>query len=304
VTGLIIARPAPRLRALAGDGVVQDLCLLDRPLALYQRAFLERQGVGRVILAGAGGAPPKAADVPLVGTHEPELPVLVLDGDILADGDISGLLCLHAEHAPAATIMVRADRRSPEGRTTDGGVYVVEARHLGSLLSTLSTMRPPRFLEALLASGLPCAAWCAAAYSRRIHSPAAYRAAHMDLLDGRATMLVAPPGRAADGSWIGEGVTLGLDATIVPPSVIGAGTELRAGTRVGPRAVIGGQSCLEPGARVAESVLGDGVVVGASATLDGCVVGSGARIAPFSILAPGAVLGRGAVLRSRTVLPR
>jgi NDP-sugar pyrophosphorylase family protein len=293
LTGMIVERPAQRLQALAGDATTPGLRLLNRPLVAHQQAFLRQHGVTRLTLASHRGATLPVTDVADGG------PVLVLDGDVLTDADVSAMLRFHAERAPAATVMLARN-----GRTVDGGVYIVDAPLLGPLLARRSTSGQPGFLAALLAEGLRWIGWCSPAYWRRIHTPAAYHAAHMDLLYGRASMLVDPPGRAVNGSWIGEHVTLGPEATIEPPSVVGAGAELGAGARVGPRAVIGSYTRLGPDVRVTESILGEQVVVGASAILDGCIVGGGARIAPFSILAPGAVLASGAVQRSRTLLPR
>jgi NDP-sugar pyrophosphorylase family protein len=180
-------------------------------------------------------------------------------------------------------------------------VYVVDVSLLPSLIAAPS-------LEALLATlrarGLPWLAWPSAAYWRRVSTPAAYHAATMDLLSGRVRRLIDPPGQLVGGSWIGDDVTIASDATIEPPSVIGEGTVLHHGAHLGPRAVIGCYSLLGRDVRVVDSVVNDRVVVGASAILDGCVVGANARIAPFSILAPKAVLAGGVVLRSRTLLPR
>jgi NDP-sugar pyrophosphorylase family protein len=304
LTGMIVERPASRLCALSGDGNAPGIRVLNRPFVDYQLALLRRHGVGRVVQPSLAGATVPIADRGWV---------LVLAGDILTDADLSAMLRVHAERSPAATVMIGRAPSPPYGRRLDtdvetaivhSGVYIVDASYLGPLLARRSTIGPSGLLAALRAEGLTCHGLYSAAYSRRIRTPAAYHAAHMDLLGSRVSVSLDPPGRATNGSWIGDDVRLGPDATIVPPSVLGAGAEIGAGARVGPRAVIGADSRLAANVSVTESVLGDAVVVGESAMLDGCVVGSGARIGPFSILAPGAVLAGGTVLRSRTLLPR
>lgn len=329
LAAMILEQPSPRLHSVACDPGRLGLRLLNQPLVAYQLALLRHHGVTRVVRTAPNGATLAMPDVALNGDTDAGGTVLLVDGNVLTNADVSAMLRFHAEHSPAATVLIAQHRWPTPGSRggidaerqrqrfamtppssnraltrVDGGMYIVDAALLGALLSMPSVGRPQGFFALLHAEGFPCVGWYSPAYWRRIHTAAAYHAAHMDLLSGRVSMSLDPPGRATNGSWLGDGVTIGPEATIEPPSVIGVGTEIGARARVGPRAVVGAQTHLGPDVRVTESILGDGVVVGESAILDGCVVGDGARIGRFSILAPGAVLVGGTTLRSRTLLPR
>ena len=299
---LIVERPGQRLRALVGAPRTREIALLNRSLRAYQLAFLRQHGVTRVI----HGAMPPLDERSDSASAEPHMarPVLVLESDVLTEADVSAMLRFHAEQSTAVTVMLTRDSRSGDAQKVDGGLYVVDTTVLTPVLARRSASGPRGFLATLLAEGVRWSAWYSRAYWRRIHTPTAYHAASMDLLSGRAGMLVDPPGASVNGSWIGDDVRIGSDATIQPASVVGSGAELGAGTRIGPRAVIGAGSRIGSHVHITESVVGDDVVIGTGAILDGCVVGHGARVAPFSILASGAVLAGGAVQRSRTLLPR
>jgi NDP-sugar pyrophosphorylase family protein len=304
LTGMIVECPSPRLRALLGAPRTPGIPLVNRTLVAYQVAFLRQRGVTRVLQASGRAAPVPLADDD-GADRRTEGPVLVLEGDVLTDADVSAMVRFHAEHSAAATVMLARNGRSrADGRAVDGGLYIVDAALLPSLLARWLESGRTSFLGALLATTARWVAWSSPAYCRRIHTPAAYHAAHMDLLCGRVGTAMDPAGASVNGCWIGDRVDIGPGAMIRHPSVVGTGVKLGAGARVGPYAVIGADSRLAPHTHARESVVGDGVIVGASAILDGCVVGSGARVAPFSILARGAVLAGGAVQRSRTLLPR
>jgi NDP-sugar pyrophosphorylase family protein len=299
VGSIIVERPSPHLRALTGAPTsAAAIRLLNRPLVAQQLALLRHLGATRTVLTGSGAPRSRSAhaatDAWGVG------PIIVLAGDIVTDVDVDAMLAFHRQRGTPATVMLPSRVRRRYTGPVDSGVYVIDVSLLPALIAgPLETLR-----ATLRARGLPWLTWPSAAYWRRVSTPAAYHAATMDLLGGPARRLVDPPGQLVGGSWLGDDARIASDARIEPPSVIGEGTVLHHGAHVGPRAVIGCHSLLGRDVRVVDSVVNDNVVVGASAILDGCVVGANARIAPFSILAPKAVLAGGVVLRSRTLLPR
>ena len=272
---------------------------------------------------GTGGGLANAADL-ASGT------VFVLNGDILTDADLSTMRRFHEERGSRATIFLtrvtdprpyglveleadgrlRAFREKPaadEAITTDtvnAGVYLIDA----ALLKRIPRDRPAsierEFFPALVADRVPCFGWLTAAYWRDIGSPAAYRAAQMDLLEGRARMLLPPPGEARDGSWVAPGGTVAGDARVVAPAVVGARVALAARCQVGPSAVIGEGSTIGADARVEGAVLWERVEVGPGAVLRDCVVGADVRIGAYARVGSGVVLESGAVIPERTTLTR
>jgi len=270
---------------------------------------------------GTGGGVRNAADL-AAGT------IFVLNGDILTDVDLSAMVRFHEAHGARATIFitrvadprqyglveldadgrVRRFREKPpadEPLTTDtvnAGAYLLDAALLGRIPAGRVVSIEREFFPELIADGIPCFGWPAPAYWRDIGSPAAYREAQLDLLEGRARMLLPPPGALRDGSWFGDGAVAAADARIVAPTALGERVHVAARARVGPGAVVGPESRIGPGAVVEGAVLWERVEVGEDALLQGCVVGADVRIGARARVGPDVVLESGAVIPERTTL--
>jgi NDP-sugar pyrophosphorylase family protein len=272
---------------------------------------------------GTGGGIRNAADL-AAGT------VFVLNGDVLTDADLSAMRRFHEARGSRVTIFLTrvedprqyglvetADdgrllrfREKPTGDepiTTDtinAGVYLIDA----TLLRRMPTDRPVsverEFFPALIAEGIPCHGWTAPAYWRDIGSPAAYRAAQMDLLSGRAHSALEPPGERRDGCWIDASVHVAAGARLEGPSVVAAGVALEAGAHVGPLCVVGERVHIGERARVEGSILWERVEVGADAVLRDCVIGADVRIGADVQIGPGVTLESGAVIPEHTRLSR
>lgn len=272
---------------------------------------------------GTGGGVANASDL-TSGT------VFVLNGDVLTDADLSAMRRFHEERDARATILLtrvadprpyglveldaagqlRAFREKPaadEAVTTDtvnAGAYLIDA----ALLKRIPRDRPVsierEFFPALIADGIGCFGWPAPAYWRDIGSPGAYREAQMDLLEGRARMLLPPPGENHDGAWIAAGGSVAADARLLAPAAIGPRVSLGPRCRVGPGAVVGEDSTIGRDARVEGAVLWERVEVGPGATLCDCVIGADVKIGAFARIGAGVALESGAVIPERTTLTR
>src|SRR5262249_44278375 len=246
---------------------------------------------------GTGGGVRNAADLTR-GT------VFVLNGDVLTDADLSAMRRFHVARRARTTIFLRAvpdphayglvecdgDGRLTRFRekptadesittnTINAGIYLIDAALLARIPSGRPVSIEREFFPALIADGIPAYGWTApGAYWRDIGSPSAYRAAQMDLLDGRVRMPLTPAGQRRDGVWLAAGVR-GATDRIVGPAVVGNDVEIGRDAHVGPRVVLGAGCRIGAGARVENAVLWDGVYVGEGARLAGCVVATGARI--------------------------
>jgi NDP-sugar pyrophosphorylase family protein len=262
---------------------------------------------------GTGGGVRNAADL-AAGL------VFVLNGDVLTDADLTAMLDHHEARGARVTIALArvADPRqyglvetAASGRierfrekpgadepiTTDtinAGIYLIDAALLHRMPAGRAVSIEREFFPAVIADGVPCYGWTLSGYWRDIGSPAAYREAQMDLLDGRVRTPLRPAGNHRDGVWIEAEATIVPGAVLRSPAVLGAGVHLEAGARVGPHAVLGAGTRVGPGASVEGSVLWEDVVVEAGAALAGCVVGPGARIGAGARLAAGTVVEPGA----------
>jgi mannose-1-phosphate guanylyltransferase len=270
---------------------------------------------------GTGGGVRNAADL-AAGT------VFVLNGDVLSDVDLSAMRAFHEARGSRTTIFLtrvsdprqyglvetgadgrlRRFREKPSAEepitsdTINAGVYLLDA----ALLTRIPGGRPVsierEFFPALIADGTPAYGWISEAYWRDIGSPTAYRAAHVDLLMGKARMPLAPPGESRDGCWIESHSYVATGAHLVAPVVLGADVTVQTGARVGPLAVIGERCRIGEGARVEGAVLWEHVEVGARSILRDCVVGAGVHIGADAEIGPGVVLESGAVIPDHTRL--
>jgi bifunctional UDP-N-acetylglucosamine pyrophosphorylase / glucosamine-1-phosphate N-acetyltransferase len=249
--------------------------------------------------------------------------VLVLSGDVplISTETIAALLDAHAASDAAATMLtIELDDPGAYGRvvrTDDGaveqvveakaagdadasqlaireinaGTYVFDAAPLATALAGLSNDNAqgeyylPDVFPALRAAGLAVAAHLAddlavtMGVNNRVDLAAVEAEARRRLLE--AHMLAGVTVVDPDSTWIDAGVEIGADARIEP------GTSLRGATTVGAGAVVGPHTtALDAAIGVEASVL--------RSHLDGCRVGDGATVGPFSYLRPDTVLDAGA----------
>lgn len=248
--------------------------------------------------------------------------VVVLNGDILAEVDLSAMLRFHAERgsratlyltrvadptlyglvelAPNGSIKAFVEKPDPARVTTDtinAGAYALDRSVVTSIPTGRAVSIERETFPGLLRDGVPFFGWVSDTYWLDIGSPAKYRQGQLDLLAGKVATDVKPPGSGADRRFIAPGAMIATDATVIAPCVIGAGTKLEPGSRVGPNAVLGAHCAIGPGAQIEGAILWDNVNVGPGAILRDCIIGSGASIGAK------AQLGFTAVVESGTVVP-
>lgn len=310
-------RPLSRLRAKPA------LPVLNRPLVHWTLEALARHGVDEVVInlhhlpetvvaavgdgrafglevrfsrerriLGTGGGPRKVRR--LLGTE----PVLLVNGDVLFDFDLSRLVRRHRAAGALATLALRPNpdprrygpvvcgrdgwiRSVPGLRRARGrlysftGVHVIDPRILDRLPAGRSDSVRDLYAR-LLAEGEAVQGVPARGAWYDLGSPALYLASHEALLrsrfDGVGSPLVHPVAR--------------VDATArVVGSVVGAGC------------------VVEAGARVRGSVLWEDVVVSRGARLDRAVLTSGVRLPEGARVADAVVLPGGAGGRRPRVVP-
>ncbi len=325
--------------------------LLNVPFLAYQLALLRRHGITDVVLScsylvdevrrimGDGAAHGVrlryAVETDPLGTaggirNAVDLLrdlVVVLNGDILADPDLTALLAFHTARGSHATIYLTrvpdpgqyglvelaADGRvrsfiekPPPGRATvdtvNAGVYVLRPSVVAAIPTGRAVSIERETFPGLLREGVPFYGWVSDNYWLDIGSPAKYRQGQLDLLAGKVATDVTPPGDGPDRRFVAAGVRVAPDAALTGPCVIGAGSRLEPGARVGPNAVLGARCVIGAGARIDGAILWDDVTVGPGSVLRDCIVASGARIGASVELGPTTVLGAGATVADRTRL--
>jgi mannose-1-phosphate guanylyltransferase len=314
---VLVGGEGTRLRPLTNETPKPALTLVDRPFLAYMVEWLGRHGVTEVVLACAflpdvlrealGDHERSGVAIEYVTEPEPrgtagairfaaealgdrlEDRFLALNGDVLADLDLTALQRAHAERGARATIALHpvedsaayglvscdADGNVLEflektGEAVPGeinaGAYVLER----SVLETIAPDAPvsierdvfPRLVGEGL-SGLRLDG-----YWMDIGTPERYLRASWDILEGRVRTDVMP---TAPGRLLASGAVVAPEA------------------RLGERVVISPGCTVAAGAEVADSVLLEGCTVGEGARVSGSILGPGVNVEPRAVLADAVV---------------
>jgi mannose-1-phosphate guanylyltransferase len=228
----------------------------------------------------------------------------VFNGDILTELDLTDMAQEHRASRAKVTISLTyvedptpygvietdesgrirrfSEKPRPEEVTShyiNAGTYLFEPEVLAEMPAGKRFSIEKDFYPQALAKGIVMHGYRDRSYWLDIGTAAKYIQAHQDILSRK----LARRGRAveaAPGIWMGADVEIAADAELTPPVVIGERCVIASGARIGPFAVLGDEVRIEAGARVANSVLWSGVVVGAGASVERCIAGRNAAIAP------------------------
>ena len=240
---------------------------------------------------------------------------VVVNGDVLTDLDLGGLVEFHRSHGAEGTLRlfpvedpsrfgvvttdddghVREFIEKPPAdeapsNLINAGTYVLEPSFLDRVpLGERVSIERVTFPE-MVADG-QLYAMADSSYWLDTGTPAAYLQAHFDLLEGKRP---GPPCPGAvvgpDGVWRADG---GREEGVVRgPSFVGPDASVEAGATV-ERSVLGSGSAVRARAEVRDSVVMATAVVEAGARVEGAIVGVGARIGAECTLRPGSVIGYG-----------
>ena len=266
---------------------------------------------------GTGGAV-KFAEPYLDGT------TIVFNADVLAATDLAAVLERHRTRGARATIVLapvadptrygvvetdvagnvtrfveKPDPAQIACNTINAGIYVLEPDTFDRIPAETRYSIERRYFPSLVERGDRFAAYVERGYWLDIGTPAAYRQAHRDILDGRCrsgcATLAGPGEPTVDGS-----ATVAPSARLREPCFVGPGVRVHPDAEIGPHAVLGSGSVVEAAATVRDSVVWPGSVIGAGATLDGAIVGHRCRIGDHARLGPGLVLGDDSALTPHT----
>ncbi len=221
--------------------------------------------------------------------------VVIANGDVLTDLDLSAEIAWHEEVGAQATLGLvkvedtasygvvptdengrveefreKSDEASPHG--INAGVYVLERSVAEGIPADRAVSFEREVFPALVDEGVLYGHLAADPYWKDIGTPARYLEATWDLLAG--TVPSTLPARDVTGSIV-------------------AADALVSGAHVGPQSVLGRGCSVSTDARVERSVLFDRVVVGADAWVRESVLAERVRVGEAANVGPGALLGAG-----------
>lgn len=316
---VLVGGEGTRLRPLTSDVPKPAVTLVDRPFLAYAIEWLAAHGVSEVVLA-CGFLPDvlretlgedERAGVRITYVAEPE-PLgtagairfaadalgdrledrfLALNGDVLADLDLSALVRTHEQRGARATIGLHpVEDSSAYGlvRCDEGGAVLEFLEKTGEAVPgeiNAGAYVLDRSVFDLVPAGQ------AVSIEREVFPRLVGDGLHGLLLDGY-WMDIGTPDRYLQASWdILEGRVETQVEPTAPGQLIAAEATIADGARVGPRAVISAGCEVEAGSEVDGSVLLDGCTVGADARVQDSILAPGVRVEPGAQLV-NAVVGR------------
>jgi NDP-sugar pyrophosphorylase family protein len=328
--------------------------IFNRPFLHYQIEWLKRHGIDDIILnlhyladvlarelgdgsrwgvrlryvyetepMGTAGAAALAR--PLLG----DVPVLVLNGDVLTDLDLTRFLAFHRDlGGPVSIGLTRVSDPTGyglvfldgQGRVTrflekpsadeavidtvSAGMYWVEPRALDRVPAGQAYSFERGLFPGLLDDGEIVGGYLSRAYWLDIGTPQKYFQAHADILNGRVSQVVADMQANGEQIWIGEDVQIDPSASLLGPVYLGNGVRIGKGARINPMTVLFDGVTIGDGVWTEETLVWSGSVIEANGRLQGAIVGSDCRIGADSRLGYGVVLGAGTVLGRGSLLIR
>jgi NDP-sugar pyrophosphorylase family protein len=222
---------------------------------------------------------------------------LVVNADTYRSMDVKRLLEHHLEKGSVITMLLEKNPNLAPDRAVwiDDRGFVV--RFLDGFIEDMNQGTPTDFLGVqvmepevlshipqgqpwgiqqvyvrLLSSGMSIGGYLHGGYWRDLGTLEGYRQIHVDALEGRCPLEI--PGNPHDpGIWVADGVHMEPEAKLDPPVFLGPHAVIKAKARVGPNTVIGRRCTIERGARVARSILWEGVRVQTNRVLEDMLVG-------------------------------
>jgi mannose-1-phosphate guanylyltransferase len=314
---VLVGGEGTRLRPLT-DTIPKPLIpLVDRPFLHHVLDHLGRHGVEEVILSssyleeafasfvrerggrpaitwigeeaplGTGGAVANAA------RHLDET-FLVLNGDILTDLDLTGLVSRHRRAGADATIAVaevedarpyglvdvdedgrvrrfREKPAEPVPGFVNAGTYVLQPAAVEGIPETRAVSIELEVFPRLIESGAQVFAFVSRGYWMDVGTPEKYLQATFDALEGRIRGMRYP------APYVEATASVSLRSHLGRWVVIGPGASVDDHAEVEDSVVLAG-AVVGRGARVRASVVGPGCRVGDGAVVEGAVLGEGARV--------------------------
>jgi len=361
--GIIIAGGAgTRLRPLTYTRPKPLIPVVNRPFLEYQVALLKRHGVEEIVFAtnymadriqghfgdgsrfgvsmkyavedkplGTAGAIKNARNVAGRDT------IIVLNGDILTDFDISSIMRFHQENRALVTLTLK-EVPSPSpygviltddtGRVTEfrepseaqkkalaanpdapltgevdyinAGIYIMEPEAVDSIPAGRPVSIERETYPKLLQEGAPIFAVSQNGFWLDIGRAEQYRQATEAILTRAISVDVPGEWQPSGGYWAQEGAEVDPTAHLAPTVHVGARARISAGASITGKTVIGPQCTIGANATLRDCILEEGVVIGDGVHLTGVICDNGVRIEAETVITVPAVLAAGGIIARGT----
>jgi NDP-sugar pyrophosphorylase family protein len=345
---IIAGGSGTRLRPLTYNTPKPMVPLFGKPFLQYQLEHLKRHGITEIVInlhylsdviqqhfgdgsslglkifysledkpLGTAGA------VKLAEEHFTDEPLVVFNGDILTDIDLTEMIQFHQQHQARTTIaMIRvADPTSyglifteDDGRitrflekpswdeatvdTVNAGIYILDPSVFRYVPRQEAYSFERGLFPLLLQLNEKVYGYTTSAYWLDIGSPKKYLQAHTDVLLDRVKVDLDAERRPGN-VWVGKDVDLDPSAEVRGPVFLGDKAKIRKRARIKEFTVLEPGVCVDDRAILEHVLVGEGSVIGEEAQLKNCIVGrhcqvgQAAMVDGNTVLADDSVIGRG-----------
>ncbi len=246
-------------------------------------------------------------------------PFFVLNGDVLTSLDLRAMMAFHERKGglgalhlirvadPSAFGCVVNDEQNrisafvekpPKGteptNEINAGTYLLERSVLDMIPVGRNVSIERETFPKILAGNSALYAYTTEDYWIDLGRPEHYLTAHRDILSGRMPLQLEP-------GLSGESAAQAR-CTIVPPVHIDPGATVASSAVLGPNVVLGNGCIVGERAVVRESVLWDGVRVGADVVIDEAIIASRTTIGDGASIGRGSVIGHDVDIPAGTII--
>lgn len=231
---------------------------------------------------------------------------IVVNGDVITDLDVSAMVANHRtkravlslslheveDPSPFGVVDIDTDGRihrfvekpaieDAPSRLINAGTWIFEPRLIGMLDPTTFHRVEDSLFPTLCAAGEPVYGFHQQVYWADVGNPDALLRVNLDMAAGRVVSPAAKP--TAPGVYLDETATVEVGATIEAPAVIGPDCTIRTGAKIA-RSLLWDGVTVDAESSITDSILATGVTVGRGAQIDHSVVAHGATIQPLTAL--------------------
>ncbi|MFA4857875.1 MAG: NDP-sugar synthase [Candidatus Margulisiibacteriota bacterium] len=253
-------------------------------------------------------------------------PMVVLNGDILTDLDISAMVKMHREKQARVTVslakvedpraygLIVLDQAGRISRfiekpashqiianTINAGTYIIDPKIFVNIPKSKFFMFERDVFPQLLAAGEPLYGYTSDAYWLDCGTPQKYFIAHRDILhqDVEAKIFGHKTER---GVYLGEGVLLDKSDKVLGPSVLGNHVKVGAGTYVQELVCLGDNVEVGENCNLERAVVWKGTKIGNDVRIRGALIGNECIIEDHVSIGPGMILADGTIVKKGSIL--
>lgn len=249
-----------------------------------------------------------------------EEPIIVFNGDILTDVDLSKIIEFHKNKGAVVTLtltyvddptlygLIVTDNNNrviqflekPSwdqvvANTINAGIYILEQDILRYIPKNREYSIEREVFPLLLDADIPVYGYPASCYWIDVGTPKKYKTASFDVLEGRVQVEISG-NRAYGGIWMAE------EVEVHPTTSISGFVYLGNNVKIGRSCIIQGPVIIDDTCNILEDVRISHSIIGANSTIfekaqvQNCIIGRNCKVKSAAIVGPGNVIGDGSII--------